>query len=156
MKLRYLVLVTIALVASSFHAKAQCVPMPGTGCAGEPTVLCFGPPSPPCLSPVPSSSCGFTLACAPVFPAVHGCVNPPVILLGFCAPPISIFPIGCDPTCRLGVSPVIGTFADPLNVPPGALPAGMTFCAQCACIARDASGALCVNLGQALGLDVMP
>ena len=135
---------------------AQCVPLEGTGCPGEDALVCTGPP-PPCL-PSPSTSCGFTVQTTGSFPTANQCVAPPVILFGSCfLPPLPLpEPLACTAGCTLAVSPVIGSFPDPLFVEQFALPPGSVWCAQAACIATNSSEQLCVNLGRAITVVVGP
>lgn len=140
----------------AFDAHAQCVALAGTGCPGEQPLVCTGPP-PPCL-PVPSTSCGFTVASSGGFPVENTCIATPVILFGSCfLPPLQLpQPLACAPGCTLAVSPVIGSFPDPLFVEQHALPPGSVWCAQAACIATNDAGEFCVNLGQAITVVIGP
>lgn len=145
------------VVAFAVSAVGQCVALAGTGCPAEVALACDGPP-PPCL-PVPSTSCGFTIAAAPGYPATRPCVGPTVILFGACfLPALEIpTPLACTIGCRLAVSPVIGSFPDPLFLGPNVLPPGSVWCAQAACVAADDGGeSLCVNLGRAITVVVGP
>ncbi|MCA8943787.1 MAG: hypothetical protein KDB80_14585 [Planctomycetes bacterium] len=132
--------------ASLSNAVAQCTPIPGVGCLGDPPPTCSGPPS---------SAAGFSLRCGGS-PASLPCIAPPVMMIGFCSLPIPILPpLGCSTTCGLVVSPSFGTFPDPTVVGPG-LPVGLKLCVQCACIASNAAGALCINLSDGLSVAIVP
>ena len=156
--MRPLVLAAGVVVFLALHttALAQCIARSDTGCPGEPPVICAGPPAP--CAPPPSGGCGFTLSCAPTFPATAPCTGLTVILFGNClTPAVPIdFPLGCATAgCSLGVGPLVGSFSAPLTVPPNLMPPGSFWCVQCACIAVDGTRP-CVNLGQTVTLVIQP
>lgn len=147
MKIRLLTLaISCAVAMAAAPVSAQAVPVPGTGCPGDPA------PTIPGGRP-PSTSAPFQIACSP---SPLPCSLPQVMIIGMCTAPIPIPPpIGCGP-CSLAITPSFGTFPDPVTLFPPSLPVGFTFCVQCGCIATPALGPPCVRLSEALMVTMTP
>lgn len=119
-------LVAVALLASvAVSTRAQCAPIPGTGCPGQTAPTCATPPQ---------IGTTFTWHAAPCLTAV-----PPLLMFGtVLTPPVQIWPpIVCTNTpCDLGCQPLLVVQTSFMSIPIPNLRSlvGATFCIQSACV----------------------
>jgi hypothetical protein len=131
------------LALAAFDARAQCTPIPATGCPRQLAPTCRTSPqigttftwvSAPCLTTVPALL---------IFGTV---LNPPL--------PVSP-PIVCgNAPCDLGCQPLVVAQAASMSIPipPLRILIGATFCIQSACISQPGP---CFNLSQASSVTIM-
>jgi hypothetical protein len=128
---------TVAFLALPAIARAQCAPIPGTGCPNQGMPACVTPPQ---------IGTTFTWRSAPCVTAV-----PPLLLFGtILNPPLPLTPpIVCSNTpCGLGCQPLLALQAPSMSIPIPNLRIliGAMFCIQSACVNQSVP---CFILAQA-------
>ncbi len=136
--------VVIALFAFfAVSPRAQCAPIPGTGCSGQIAPVCVTPPQ---------IGTTFTWRAAPCITAV-----PPLLVFGTVLnPPFALTPpIVCSNTpCGLGCQPLFVAQTPSLSIPIPNLRSliGAVFCIQSACVNQTVP---CFLLSQASAVTII-
>lgn len=132
-----LLAVATFLALTSTAVRAQCSPIPGTGCSGQSAPTCVTRPAIGTTFTWRAAPCLTTIPPLVIFGTV---LNPPISL----SPPIVCTNVPCDLACM----PLFVAQAGDMSIPIPNLRSliGATFCIQSACITQRVP---CLTLSQA-------